>query len=285
MTLILDGKQASHTLRSSPSFLDGVNRSSPPHIALILIGNHPASLSYVSIKQRLCSESNITSSIIRFPEDVLENLVLEKIDHLNHDPSVDGILVQLPLPKHLNLQTITEAIDPKKDVDCFHPENVGRLSSGSIDGLLPCTPLGILELLRFYKLDAHQKEVCILGRSSIVGRPLSILLSLRSTIDATVTLCHQGTKHLFEHTKRADILIAAVGQPHLIKKEHIQDGAIIIDVGINRVHDKLVGDVDFEDVRDKARAITPVPGGVGPMTVYALLQNTIKAHKQRKANL
>ncbi len=285
MTIILDGKKASYTLRHRPEFTSQFDPHQPPQIALILLGDNPASLSYVSIKQRLCEESHIRSTIIRLPEETPQNVLLKKIEELNHDPDVDGILIQLPLPKHLNLDLVTHTIDPKKDVDCFHPENVGRLCLGSIDGLLPCTPFGILELLKFYQIDARNKEVCILGRSTIVGRPLSILLSLRSTLDATVTLCHQGTRNLFEHTKRAEILIAAVGQPHLIRKEHIREGAILIDVGINRVKEHLIGDIDYNDVHEKAGAITPVPGGVGPMTVYALLQNTIKAHKQKKTNL
>jgi methylenetetrahydrofolate dehydrogenase (NADP+)/methenyltetrahydrofolate cyclohydrolase len=281
MTLLLDGRLASQTLSSKLE----VNLKNPPHIVLILVGNHPSSLSYISIKQRMCRETHIRSTLVHLPEDTTEHQLLTKIEGLNHDPDVDGILIQLPLPKQIDLKRVTYAIDPKKDVDCFHPINLGKLCLGSIDGFVPCTPQGILELLKFYNLDIQRKEVCILGRSTIVGRPLSILLSLKNTIDATVTLCHQGTSNFIQHTKKADILISAIGQPQLIKQEHIKDGAIVIDVGITRQGDKLVGDVDFEDVRPKAQAITPVPGGVGPMTVYALLQNTTKAHKQRKANL
>lgn len=232
----------------------------------------------------MCKEYQISSTLLHLPQDTSETQLLNRIDLLNQDPTVDGILIQLPLPNHIDLKRVTVAINPEKDVDCFHPINLGKLFLGSIDGLIPCTPQGILELLRFYQLDIQRKEVCILGRSTIVGRPLSILLSLKNTLDATVTLCHQGTTNFTQHTKKADILISAIGQPQLIKKEHIKEGAIVIDVGITRQNDKLIGDVDFEDVRPKAQAITPVPGGVGPMTVYALLQNTTKAHKQRKAN-
>lgn len=280
MTILLDGRLASRSLCSKLE----VNLQNPPHIVLILVGNHPSSLSYIAIKQRMCKEYQIRSTLLHLPQDTSETQLLNRIDLLNQDPDVDGILIQLPLPNHIDLKRVTVAIDPEKDVDCFHPINLGKLCLGSIDGLIPCTPQGILELLRFYQLDIQRKEVCILGRSTIVGRPLSILLSLKNTLDATVTLCHQGTTNFIQHTKKADILISAIGQPQLIKKEHIKEGAIVIDVGITRQNDKLVGDVDFEDVRPKAQAITPVPGGVGPMTVYALLQNTTKAHKQRKAN-
>ncbi|MBM3195268.1 MAG: bifunctional 5,10-methylenetetrahydrofolate dehydrogenase/5,10-methenyltetrahydrofolate cyclohydrolase [Chlamydiae bacterium] len=281
MTLLLDGKAASQALRSKLS----IDLKKPPHVVFILVGNHPSSLSYVSIKKRTCEEVSIRSTICHLAEDISEKQLLMEITHLNSRDDVDGILVQLPLPQNLRVEKILEAIDPKKDVDCLHPYNLGRLAFGDTSGLLPCTPYGILELMRFYDLDLMQKEVCIVGRSSIVGRPLSLLLSQKSTIDATVTLCHQGTKDLFSHTKRADILIAAVGRCEFIKKEHIKEGAIVIDVGITRQNDRLVGDVDFVSVKQKASAITPVPGGVGPMTVYALLQNSIKAHKQRKATV
>lgn len=281
MTLLLDGRTASRSLREKLE----VDRKTPPHVVFVLVGNHPSSLSYISIKKKSCEEVFIQSSICHLPEDVSEIQLLETIKRWNAQGDVDGILVQLPLPHHICQKRIFEAIDPKKDVDCLHPYNLGRLSLGDTSGLLPCTPLGIFELMRFYQLDLMQKEVCIIGRSSIVGRPLSLLLSQKSTIDATVTLCHQGTKDLFFHTKRADILVAAIGRPEFIKQEHIKEGAIIIDVGITRQNDRLIGDVDFLSVQQKASAITPVPGGVGPMTVYALLQNTIKAHKQRKATV
>ncbi len=281
MTLLLDGRAASRSLRAKLQ----VDRTKPPHVVFVLVGNHPSSLSYISIKKKSCEEVFIQSSICHLAEDVSERQLLETIYRWNAQDGVDGILVQLPLPSHICQKKIFEAIDPKKDVDCLHPYNLGRLALGDTSGLLPCTPLGILELMRFYQLDLMQKEVCILGRSSIVGRPLSLLLSQKSTIDATVTLCHQGTKDLFFHTKRADILVAAIGRPEFIKQEHIKEGAIVIDVGITRQNDRLIGDVDFLSVQQKASAITPVPGGVGPMTVYALLQNTIKAHKQRKATV
>lgn len=281
MTLLLDGRAASRSLREKLE----VDRKTPPHVVFVLVGNHPSSLSYISIKKKSCEEVFIQSSICHLPEDVSEIQLLETIQRWNARGDVDGILVQLPLPPHICQKRIFEAIDPKKDVDCLHPYNLGRLSLGDTSGLLPCTPLGIFELMRFYQLDLMQKEVCIIGRSSIVGRPLSLLLSQKSTIDATVTLCHQGTKDLFFHTKRADILVAAIGRPEFIKQEHIKEGAIVIDVGITRQNDRLIGDVDFLSVQQKASAITPVPGGVGPMTVYALLQNTIKAHKQRKATV
>ena len=280
MTLILDGKYASQTLLSRQK----IPPTNSPQIVFILIGNHPASLSYITIKQKACQQQAIRSHVVRLEEHTSLKHLIEEIKKLNDDPQVDGILVQLPLPAHIPLQPVIEAIDPKKDVDCLHPFNLGRLTLGDTTGLLPCTPSGILELLNFYEIDAYRKEICILGRSSIVGRPLSILVSLKSTLDATVTLCHQGTKNLFEYTKKADILVAAMGKPHFIKKEHIKEGAVVIDVGINREGDRLVGDIDFSSVKQKAKAITPVPGGVGPMTVYALLQNALKAHKQRIEN-
>lgn len=281
MTLLLNGRAASQALQAKLV----VDKTKPPHVVFVLVGNHPSSLSYISIKKKSCEEAYIKSSICHLVEDISEKQLLENIAHLNNRHDIDGILVQLPLPGHLCQKKILEAIDPKKDVDCLHPYNLGRLAFGDTSGLLPCTPSGILELLRFYSLDLLQKEVCIIGRSSIVGRPLSLLLSQKSTIDATVTLCHQGTKDLFHHTKRADILVAAIGRPEFIKKEHIKEGAIVIDVGITRQNDRLIGDVDFLSVQQKASALTPVPGGVGPMTVYALLQNTIKAHKQRYATV
>jgi len=276
MNLILDGKYASQTLLSRQK----IPTTLSPQIVFILVGNHPASLSYISIKQKACQQQAIRSRIVRLEEHTSLKHLTEEIKKLNNDPDVDGILVQLPLPAHIPMQPVIETINPKKDVDCLHPFNLGRLTLGDTTGLLPCTPSGILELLNFYEIDAYQKEICILGRSSIVGRPLSILVSLKSTLDATVTLCHQGTKNLFEYTKKADILVAAMGKPHFIKKEHIKEGAVVIDVGINREGDRLVGDIDFSSVKQKAKAITPVPGGVGPMTVYALLQNALKAHKQ-----
>jgi len=276
MNLILDGKYASQTLLSRQK----IPTTPSPQIVFILVGNHPASLSYISIKQKACQQQAIRSRIVRLEEHTSLKHLTEEIKKLNNDPDVDGILVQLPLPAHIPMQPVIETINPKKDIDCLHPFNLGRLTLGDTTGLLPCTPSGILELLNFYEIDAYQKEICILGRSSIVGRPLSILVSLKSTLDATVTLCHQGTKNLFEYTKKADILVAAMGKPHFIKKEHIKEGAVVIDVGINREGDRLVGDIDFSSVKQKAKAITPVPGGVGPMTVYALLQNALKAHKQ-----
>ncbi len=259
-----------------------------PHLSAILIGNNGASETYVASKIKNCEEIGIKSSLIRYDNNVSENELLSKIEELNKDETVDGILVQLPLPKHISEQKVIEAIHPLKDVDGFHPENIGKLTQGN-PTFISATPYGIILLLEHYKIDIKGKHVVVIGRSNIVGRPISILLSSNATYgNATVTLCHSQTKNLKEICLQADILVAAIGIPGFIKANMVKDGAVIIDVGITRVEDasaksgfRLKGDVDFDDVSPKASYITPVPGGVGLMTIAALLTNTMKAYLLR----
>ncbi|URA10655.1 bifunctional methylenetetrahydrofolate dehydrogenase/methenyltetrahydrofolate cyclohydrolase FolD [Thermospira aquatica] len=247
------------------------------HLAVILVGNHPASRSYVSSKEKACHEVGIDSQVISLDENITTEELKEVIRSLNADEKVDGILVQLPLPNHINEQEILQAIDPSKDVDCFHPYNVGRLFLGQ-PIIQPCTPKGVMEMLSYYNISPAGKHAVVIGRSNIVGKPMAALLL---QANATVTICHSRTPNLSEEVKRADIVIAAVGRPKMIGREMIKDGAVVIDVGINRIEDPsnpkgytIVGDVDFESVSQIASAITPVPGGVGLMTVAELLWNT-----------
>lgn len=258
-----------------------------PHLAAVLVGNNPASEAYVGNKIRSCAEVGFVSSLIRRPEETTEAELLEIIAGLNNDPDVDGFIVQLPLPKHIREEKITLAIDPKKDVDGFHPVNIGRMAQG-MPAYLPATPFGIVEMLRRYNIETAGKRCVIVGRSNIVGTPMSILLSRKGYPgDCTVTLAHSRTQDLAEETLRADILVAAIGIAHFIKEDMVKPGAVVIDVGMNRIDDpskksgsRLVGDVDFEAVAPKCSYITPVPGGVGQMTVTALLMNTLKAARR-----
>ncbi|MBQ8271301.1 MAG: bifunctional methylenetetrahydrofolate dehydrogenase/methenyltetrahydrofolate cyclohydrolase FolD [Bacteroidaceae bacterium] len=255
-----------------------------PHLAAILVGHDGGSETYVANKVRACEECGFTSTLIRYEADVTEEELLSKIDELNKDKDIDGFIVQLPLPKHIDEQKITEAIDYRKDVDGFHPVNAGRLSIG-----LPCflsaTPNGIIELLRRYNIDTKGKKCVVLGRSNIVGKPVASLMMQKQTPgDATVTICHSHTQNIAEECQKADIIIAALGQPHFVKAEMVKEGAVIIDVGTTRVPDatrkqgfRLCGDVDFENVAPKCSFITPVPGGVGPMTIVSLMKNTLLA--------
>ncbi|MGB3548171.1 MAG: bifunctional methylenetetrahydrofolate dehydrogenase/methenyltetrahydrofolate cyclohydrolase FolD [Saprospiraceae bacterium] len=259
----------------------------PPHLVAVLVGEDPASQVYVRNKVKSCEQAGFRSTLIRRPVETTEKELLAIVRGLNEDVSVDGFIVQLPLPKHINEDAVTLAIDPAKDVDGFHPANIGRMTLG-LPTYLPATPNGIVELLRRSGIETAGKEVVVLGRSAIVGTPLSILLSRRAEVgNATVTLCHSRTKNLEQHTRRADILIAAIGIPEMVTADMVKDGAVIIDVGINRVDDesrprgyRLVGDVDFAGLESKVAAMTPVPGGVGPMTVVSLLMNTLKARKR-----
>lgn len=245
-----------------------------PGLAVILVGNDPASETYVSGKIRDCRDVGIHSELIRLPEDTSEEVLLGHIDRLNEDPSFHGILVQLPLPRHISTEQVIRRIRPEKDVDGFHPINVGKMVIGQ-DGFLPCTPYGIMEMLRRSGISVAGKHAVVVGRSNIVGKPISILLQ---QADATVTMCHSKTKDLPSHTQKADILVVAVGKAHVIGAEHVRPGAVVIDVGINRTPEgRLTGDVDFEAVRSIASHITPVPGGVGPMTRAMLLVNTVQA--------
>lgn len=249
-----------------------------PKLVVVLVGDNQASQVYVRNKERGCQYTGMLSEIIRRDNNCTQEELLKIIDDLNHDDNVDGILVQLPLPKQIDEQAIIEAIDPTKDVDGFHPCNIAKLFLNE-EGLVPCTPAGMMAMLDAIGYDLDGKEVCVVGRSNIVGKPVSLLALARN---ATVTIAHSHTKDLPKVTSRADVLIAAIGQPKFFTKEYIKEGAVVLDVGMDRdENNKLCGDVDFEDVKDKCHAITPVPGGVGPMTISLLLKNTMKAYKMR----
>ena len=258
-----------------------------PHLAAILVGNDGGSEAYVASKVRACEECGFQSTLLRFDTDVTEDELLAAVRRLNEDSSVDGFIVQLPLPKHIDEIKVTEAISPEKDVDGFHPVNVGRMSIG-IPSFLPATPAGIMELLRRYGIDTSVKHCVIIGRSNIVVKPMAALMMQKSAPgNCTVTVVHSATRDLAGHTRRADILIAAMGKPGFVKADMVKDGAVVIDVGTTRVPDasrksgyRLCGDVDFENVAPKCAWITPVPGGVGPMTIVSLLQNTLLAAKR-----
>ena len=250
-----------------------------PHLAVILVGDDPASQTYVGSKERACMNAGIRSTVIRLPGDTTQETLINKVQELNADKSVHGILVQLPLPKHIDESRVLGAIDPDKDVDGFHPVNVGRMLLAE-PCFLPCTPAGIVELLRRTGVQTRGAEAVVVGRSNIVGKPVACLLARKGT-DATVTLCHSATPDLAAHTRRADILVVAAGRPKMVTADMVKPGAVVIDVGVNRIGVKedgraiLAGDVDFEAVKEKAAAITPVPGGVGPMTITMLMANTV----------
>lgn len=247
-----------------------------PMLTVVLVGNNPASLSYVKGKERAAAEVGMDSNLIRLSEETTEEELLNLLHELNNDETVHGILVQLPLPKQIDEQKVIETIDPRKDIDGFHPNNIGKMMTGQ-ETFLPCTPYGIIELIKSSGVDIEGKHAVVIGRSNIVGKPVGQLLLNEN---ATVTYCHSKTENLDKFTLDADILIAAIGRENFISKEQVKDGAIVIDVGINRTAEgKLTGDVDFEGVKQKAAFITPVPGGVGPMTITMLLANTVKAAK------
>ncbi|NNF57557.1 MAG: bifunctional methylenetetrahydrofolate dehydrogenase/methenyltetrahydrofolate cyclohydrolase FolD [Rhodothermaceae bacterium] len=286
---LIDGKQIAAAVRAEVKaavdarLADGKRR---PALRVVLVGDNPASQSYVRGKKRAGEEVGIDAETLLYPADLPQDELLAVIDQLNKDPEVDGILVQLPLPDHVDEEQVILAIDPAKDVDGFHPVSVGRLALGQ-SGFEPCTPAGIVEMLQRCGIETSGRDAVIVGRSNIVGRPMASLL-LRRGLDATVTVCHSRTHDLPAHTRRADILIAAIGRPNFITADMVKPGAAVIDVGINRVDDatrergyRLVGDVDFEAVREVAGWITPVPGGVGPMTIAMLLQNTLRAADAR----
>lgn len=284
---IIDGKAVAEELKNSlkQDVLEYKKLSGRvPHLAAVLVGNNPASKAYVSNKVKSCDHVGFKSTVIHLSEDVSENELLLEIEKLNNDVDIDGFIVQLPLPQHIDEVKVTLAIDHKKDVDGFHPINFGRMAQG-LPCYLPATPYGITLLLDRYNVETAGKHVVVVGRSNIVGTPISILLSRKSKMgDATVTLTHSKTKNLHYIISQADIVIAAIGIPGFITADMIKDGAVVIDVGINRVEDdqlasgsKLVGDVDYERVSKKCSIITPVPGGVGPMTVMGLIMNTFKA--------
>lgn len=263
------------------------NGGKRPHLAAILVGHDGGSETYVANKVKACEECGFKSTLIRYEADITEEELLKKVGELNNDPDVDGFIVQLPLPKHMDEQKITEAIDYRKDVDGFHPVNAGRLAIG-----LPCflsaTPNGIMELLARYSIETRGKKCVVLGRSNIVGKPMANLMMQKQTPgDATVTVCHSHTVNIADECRSADIIIAALGQPHFLKADMVKEGAVVIDVGTTRVPDetrksgfRLCGDVDFDNVAPKCSYITPVPGGVGPMTIVSLMKNTLLAGKR-----
>ena len=277
MAEIIDGKLVSNLQREKikndvAEF--SKNHGFVPGLAVVLVGDNPASVVYVRNKHKACEQTGIKSFEIKLPEDCTEDKLLSVIDELNNDVNVHGILVQLPLPRHINEEKIINAISPNKDVDAFHPVNVGKIMTGKYS-FLPCTPAGIMTLLDHYKVDIEGKSCVIVGRSNIVGKPMSLLLLEKN---GTVTICHSRTKNLSQITKCADILVVAIGKPKFIGKDDVKEGAVVIDVGINRLPDgTLAGDVDYEGVFPVASMITPVPGGVGPMTITTLLKNTLSA--------
>ena len=277
MAVIMDGKKISQDIKSqvkAETFRLKDTAGIVPGLAVILVGDDPASEIYVKRKETSCKEVGFLSREFRLPHDSEEGHLIRVIHELNHDKQIHGILVQLPLPKHLDPVAIIENIDPRKDVDGLHPWNTGRLFTGN-PYHIACTPGGIMEMIDRYRIDIEGKEAVIVGRSNLVGKPLALLLLNRH---ATVTICHTRTRQLAEVTKRAEILIAAAGRPEMIKEDMVKDGAVVIDVGINRLaHGRLVGDVAYAEVAEKASYITPVPGGVGLMTVAMLLVNTLKA--------
>ncbi|MDZ7741001.1 MAG: bifunctional methylenetetrahydrofolate dehydrogenase/methenyltetrahydrofolate cyclohydrolase FolD [Bacteroidota bacterium] len=289
-TTIIDGKKLSNEIKEEikievARMIDKEDKS--PHLAAVLVGDDPASQTYVKGKEKASKEVGIISSVYRHKSDITEKELLQIVNFLNKDDEIDGYIVQLPLPGHINENKIIEAIDPKKDIDGFHPINLGRMVAG-LPAYLPATPQGIMEMLKRYDIDTEGKHCVVVGRSNIVGTPISVLMSRKSKPgNATVTLCHSRTKNLEEITRQADILIAAIGKPLFVTKNMVKDNAVVIDVGIHRIKSenaasgyKLVGDVDFEEVSRKCSYITPVPGGVGRMTIASLLMNTLKAAKK-----
>ena len=286
--IVLDGKKTSNDIKAeiAESVKEIVaNGSRPPHLAAVIVGDDGASLTYVGSKVRACKRVGFESTLIKLPETISENELLEKVNELNNDGNIDGYIVQLPLPKHIDSQKILMAVDADKDVDGFHPTNFGKMAL-SLPTFISATPFGIMELLKRYNVETSGKHTVIIGRSDIVGRPISILMSQKSNPgNSTVTLAHSRTKNIEELTKQADIIISALGVPNFVKEDMVKDGAVIVDVGITRVADgsekgyKIVGDVDYENVSKKSSYITPVPGGVGPMTIAMLLKNTLLAYK------
>jgi len=286
--IILDGKKTSNDIKAeiAESVKEIVAKGlRPPHLAAVIVGDDGASLTYVGSKVRACNRVGFESTLIKLPESITENELLDKVNELNNDENIDGYIVQLPLPKHIDSQKILMAVDANKDVDGFHPTNFGKMAL-SLPTFISATPFGIMELLKRYNVDTSGKHTVVIGRSDIVGRPISILMSQKSNPgNSTVTLAHSRTKNIEDLTKQADIIISALGVPNFVKAEMVKDGAVIVDVGITRVANdsqkgyKIVGDVDYENVSKKSSYITPVPGGVGPMTIAMLLKNTLLAYK------
>ena len=287
MTKILDGKATSLAIEAE--LTEAVNARlaagrKRPHLAAVLVGDNPASRAYVGHKVKACARVGFDSTLVEKPADISQNDLLAVVEELNHNPDVDGFIVQLPLPDHIDDQAVLEAVNPAKDVDGFHPVNAGKMSL-DLPCFLPATPMGIMSLLDRAGIDTQGKHAVILGRSSIVGTPMALLLRRNGAPgNCTVTVCHSRTQDLTEHTRRADILVAAIGRAHFVTADMVKEGAVVIDVGINRIPDatkksgsRLTGDVDFDQVAPKCSWITPVPGGVGPMTIASLMQNTLQA--------
>jgi len=287
---ILDGRQISLDIKEEikkevAGYIDKGVRA--PHLVAILVGDDPASQTYVNSKDKSCKEVGITSSLYKYSKDITEKELLEVIDFINNDDEIDGLIVQLPLPKHISEEKIIQRINPAKDVDGFHPMNIGKMVLG-LPTYISATPFGIIQLIERYNIDTQGKNCVVIGRSNIVGTPISILLSRKAKHgNATVTLCHSRTKDLKNICKNADIIIAAIGKPKFLTADMVKKGAVVIDVGIHRVKSdktksgfKLIGDVDFDEVSKKCSFITPVPRGVGPMTIVSLMQNTLKAYKK-----
>lgn len=292
MTL-LDGKAVSEKLLLEIKEEVGKITASgkrAPHLAAVLVGNNPASMAYVGSKIKACEKVGFSSTMVELPADASEEEVLKAVDYLNNNPDIDGFIVQLPLPHHVDEKKIVLRVHPSKDVDGFHPENLGRMMTG-LPCFLPATPFGIIKLIEHYQIETAGKNVVVIGRSNIVGTPISIMLSRPGkTGDATVTLCHSRTQNLKDICLQADIIIVAIGRPHFLTAEMVREGAVVIDVGINRVEDpqhpkgyKLVGDADTSNLSSKCSFLTPVPGGVGPMTIAGLLLNNLLAYKNRIA--
>lgn len=279
MSNIIDGKLVSSAVkeRVAAEVKELIQKGVSVCLAVILVGEDPASQIYVANKKKACEQLGIISKEYLLPETTTQDELLALVNKLNEDKTVNGILCQLPLPKGLDEKLVIEAIDPNKDVDAFHPVNVGRIMIGDYD-FLPCTPAGVMEMLSFYNIDVCGKECVVIGRSNIVGKPMGMLLLHKN---GTVTIAHSRTQNLADVTRRADILVAAVGKAKFVTADMVKDGAVVIDVGMNRDNGKLCGDVDFEAVSQKASYITPVPGGVGPMTIATLMQNTLTAAKRQ----
>ncbi len=286
--VIIDGKQVAADVRAevAQKVSELKQKGIAPCLAVILVGENPASVSYVTGKQKALAEVGMVDRSVHLPESTSEAELLKLIDELNADDSVHGILVQLPLPKHINEEKVIMAISPEKDVDGFHPVSVGNLMIGR-PGFLPCTPHGIIVLLKKAGIETSGKHAVVIGRSNIVGKPVSILLA-RKDVNCTVTMCHTGTKNMAEITRQADIIVVASGHPHTLTGDMVKDGAVVIDVGVNRIPDstkksgfRLIGDCDFDDLKEKTSFITPVPGGVGPMTIAMLMQNTLESAERK----
>ena len=286
--VVLDGKKISNDIKNEialevKSMTAKGNR--PPHLAAIIVGNDGASLTYVGSKVKACERVGFDSSLISLSESINENELLDKVNQLNNDDNIDGYIVQLPLPKHIDSQKILMSVDPEKDVDGFHPTNFGRMAL-NLPTFISATPYGIMELLKRYDVQTDGKHTVVIGRSDIVGKPISLLMGLKTNPgNSTVTMVHSRTKNIKDLIKQADIIISALGIPSFVKEDMVKDGVVVVDVGITRVKDnsekgyKIVGDVDYENVSKKASFITPVPGGVGPMTIAMLLKNTLQSYK------